>query len=152
MSAAISLQEGTPLVKGVPTTRIQVLIELVKVMAKINVIESIMMFSRAARVLSDPKNTNAKGSFHFLIHLNTINKEMNVSAYKENDIEKAQKAYEEAERKKVDGVNVVLASASSYAALKKAYPNYFLDTRKFLQMLHETLAFLSKDLPEIIKK
>ena len=149
LSSAIALQEGTPLVKGTPKTRIQILVEFLEVINRIDAVSSIMMYGRAAKILGDPKNT--RGASHFLIELNTKKKEMNVKAYKEKDISLAQKNYEEAEKNKLDGVNVVLASASSYAALKRAYPNYFLNTEKFLTLLKDTLIFLSgKDFSELL--
>lgn len=151
MSTAIALQEGTPLLKKMPKTKIQVLIELLIVMKKIEAIDSIVMFGHAAKMLSDPKNV--RGDSHFLIELNTVKKEMAVRSYKEKDIALAQKDYEEAEKKKANGINVVLASASSYAALKKAYPNYFLNTKEFIKLIKTTLDFLGiEEFNEQIKK
>ena len=38
------------------------------------------------------------------------------------------------------GMDAVLVSVDSLAALEKAYPNYFADTRVFLELLRQTLA------------
>ena len=52
-------------------------------------------------------------------------------------LEEANAKYAEAEQEVASGkpVQVVLVSAGSIDSLKKAYPNYFLDTHEFLAQL-----------------
>ena len=56
--------------------------------------------------------------------------------------EKANADYTDAEQAAVatGNMQVVLVSVDSLAALKKAYPNYFLDTDRFIALLKEFLA------------
>ena len=53
---------------------------------------------------------------------------------------KATRQYAEAEKRIVEsGGDAVLVSVDSVTSLRRAYPNYFLDTRVFLDLLEQTL-------------
>jgi hypothetical protein len=49
-------------------------------------------------------------------------------------------AYAALEEESGEGVDVVLVSVTSIAGLRSAYPNYFLDTTRFVSILKETLS------------
>jgi hypothetical protein len=53
---------------------------------------------------------------------------------------RATNRYTDTEKKITEaGGDAVLVSVDSLAALRRAYPNYFLDTRVFLDLLEEIL-------------
>ena len=56
-----------------------------------------------------------------------------------NQIEAATKSYNQIEALQLPNTDVVLVSASSFGALKKAYPNYFSDISQFVIMMRELL-------------
>jgi hypothetical protein len=71
-----------------------------------------------------------------LIRLDFDEKTIRVSGYRIQDLDEAQKDYLEAERSK--GANdAVLVSVESMKALKRAYPNYFLDIHEFIDAVRE---------------
>jgi len=54
------------------------------------------------------------------------------------NLKKAANDYAEFEKEIIEGENaVVLVSATSILALRKAYPSYFLDTSEFIQTLEK---------------
>lgn len=77
------------------------------------------------------------GSYNLII-LNERLKSVTVRTYSKDDVESAYQDYISAERKIKEGelFQVVLVSAGSIKNLRRAYPNYFLDTREFLKQLN----------------
>ena len=84
---------------------------------------------------------NKKKSQFFLLELDTIQEKLTISSYSKRNEQKAILDYAKAE-KRIYGrkeYDVVLVGADTTADLKKAYPNYFLDTREFLKYLDKIL-------------
>ena len=82
-----------------------------------------------------------KSAQFFLLELDTIQEKLTITSYSKRDEQKAISNYAEAE-KRIYGrkeYDVVLVGADSTKDLKKAYPNYFLDTREFLRYLDKIL-------------
>ncbi len=86
----------------------------------------------AKRVYTDRKS----GSYHLVI-LNPKEKTVNIRSYSQSNLDEATKEYSQAEKRIADGegIQAVLVSASSIKDLRRAYPNYFLDTREFIHGL-----------------
>ena len=73
--------------------------------------------------------------------LDTIQEKLVVTAYSKSQENKALEDYARAE-KKIYGkkeYDVVLVGADKSTDLKKAYPNYFLDTGEFIKYLEKIL-------------
>lgn len=56
-----------------------------------------------------------------------------------NQAQEAIQLYTHMESLQIPIFNTVLVSASSFDTLKRAYPNYFLDTSQFIAILKELL-------------
>jgi ppGpp synthetase/RelA/SpoT-type nucleotidyltranferase len=85
---------------------------------------------------------NKKNLHFFLLELDTIQEKLIISAYSKRQEQKAISDYAAAE-KKIYGkreYDVVLVGADTFKDLKKAYPNYFLDTKEFLIYLNKILS------------
>src|SRR3989338_5455960 len=98
--------------------------------------------NRWAKSLKLFDNLKNKKNFHFfLLELDTIQEKLTISAYSKRQEQKAIFDYAAAE-KKIYGrgeYDVVLVGADTVKDLKKAYPNYFLDTKKILINLNKVL-------------
>lgn len=84
---------------------------------------------------------NEKNLHFFLLELDTIQEKLIISGYSKRQEQKAISDYSAAE-KKIYGkreYDVVLVGADTLKDLKKAYPNYFLDTKEFLIYLNKIL-------------
>lgn len=65
-----------------------------------------------------------------------------ITGFKSNEGEEASARYAEAEKLARDGrgKDAVLVSVDSVDALERAYPNYFADTRMFIELLKQALS------------
>ena len=87
--------------------------------------------------LRDPEIVGAyKDSHYFLLELDPLERRIKVTGYKSEDLVRASRDYtavEKAAIEKKSSLDAVLVSVESVKALKQAYPNYFLDTHRFLE-------------------
>lgn len=74
---------------------------------------------------------------YFLLILDYDKRKVAVRAFKPTQLEVATKAYSNIEEK--TNKDVVLVSASSFDAVKTAYPNYFIDISNFVDMMRKIL-------------
>lgn len=67
---------------------------------------------------------------------------LQITGFKEDELTQATNQYLENEKKykNMPGVEVVLVSAESVEALRSAYPNYFLDTKMFLERIEQIIS------------
>ncbi|MBE5877072.1 MAG: hypothetical protein E7290_09345 [Lachnospiraceae bacterium] len=84
-------------------------------------------------------NDNMKGKGYYLLQLDLKKKMLNVNGFTTGQIELANKIYNEMEALKNPNMDVVLVSATSFDTLKEAYPNYFTDISRFVEMMRELL-------------
>ena len=69
---------------------------------------------------------------YFLLTLDPSTKKLEVVGYSRGELQKASDAYLAVEKaNKGSNKDTVLVSVDSLSALRKAYPNYFLDTKFF---------------------
>jgi uncharacterized protein YbgA (DUF1722 family) len=66
---------------------------------------------------------------------------LSVYGYRKQELEQATAHYLEIEKSQANlpGAQTVLVAVDSLSALKRAYPNYFLDTQVFLSSLAKVL-------------
>jgi putative GTP pyrophosphokinase len=96
-----------------------------------------LLLGYSLAVSSIPQGSNK--SAYYLIELNLIpeEKSVKITPFKLDNLEEANIAYSKAEERTRNGepLQVVLVSAGSLDSLRRAYPNYFLDTHDFLNQL-----------------
>jgi ppGpp synthetase/RelA/SpoT-type nucleotidyltranferase len=146
-SSAFAYLEDTTLVPATPPSGRELREELVKARSRLKVDQTLFNYGRLI------KTTEQKSVRHadlFLLSLNPKKKSLLVRGYQEGDSEIA--AAEYALREKalsgVPGAQVVLVSAESVTSLRKAYPNYFLDTAYFVDRLDFAIKRLANPPPE----
>jgi len=100
---------------------------------RLNVRSRLEAFSVAANSISQHKGG---GTYHLIV-LDPINMTVQINSYSRDRLEEANKAYTKTEERIVKGesIQAVLVSAGPIDQLRRAYPNYFLDTREFLHQL-----------------
>ncbi len=96
---------------------------------------------RAAHSLRMTSNVG-RGGHYFLMRLEVATGSLAVWSYAKRDLGRATKDYLRVERtySGTGGVEVVLVSADSLQSLRRAYPNYFLDTRVFVEEIGRLIA------------
>ena len=139
MSAVVALREGTPAVPGTPTDFGQLVREIGECDRTLGVSERLGAFGQVTRQLqSMPRARN-----HWVVlELNLDTHVATGHAFGANALSDATNLYleKELENQGNPRVDVVMVSAGSLNALRRAYPNYFADLEDFRLLLQQTLA------------
>lgn len=108
-----------------------------KLADKLYVIEKLQAFSVSTHHIGEQN----KSSGYFLLSLRTDKRTIQVNHYNKRDLVVATELYLELEKEYENNVNanVVLVAAASIKSLRVAYPNYFADSRVFLERLKDVL-------------
>jgi hypothetical protein len=138
MGSALALRERTALVPDTPTNRGELLDELRLCSASLDVERRLEAYGNALRTMEDK---TIPGAHYFLMALDPVENVISIRGFRKNELTQATNAYLEVERtlNAEVGAEAVLVSVDSVAALKRAYPNYFLDTQSFLIAVRRTL-------------
>jgi putative GTP pyrophosphokinase len=131
MGAIFSEEEGTSArVEGVTGTHKEVREEAATLARDMNVIDRLAHFGQLFHL---PVQLN-KAAFYLMV-MRPKTKQLEVTGFKVDQIQQAVQIYSHTEEamRNSPGAQVVLVSAGSVQALKKAYPNYYADTTIFIQ-------------------
>lgn len=140
-SSAFAFKELSPPVPGWEgLDRDQTFREVAQRAQKLRVIERLRSFTLAANALT---NQSEKAWFYHLIILDSTGPRPTVMAwsYARDQLERATEEYAKAEARAAAGqkIEAVLVSAGPLNQLRRAYPNFFLDTREFIGHLEGVL-------------
>jgi hypothetical protein len=112
--------------------------ELREYTSRLDVESKLHTYGTAVHVLAQPSaESHAK---YYLLHLDAVKKQVTVSGFRSDQLELASQRYLEVERAIAEGSEAVLVSVDSLQSLRTAYPNYFLDTKLFVEALKEVIA------------
>ena len=109
---------------------------------KFGIIEKLGAFTRSIEYLTtNKKEARNEGLFLLRLKINDDNYKIEIKYYSDKSLLKAIDDYMqmEAEIKDSKDREVVLVQANSINEIKTAYPNYFADTRGFLEILKEII-------------
>lgn len=145
MSTAIAIREHTAPVPDTPTNKQELREELNHYASALNVRYRLRTYGEAMRLLT---KQNERAAHYYLLELNTLKAELKVSGFGRNSGPKAQQEYQEAEKRAKENaeLDIVLVSVDSLSALERAYPNYFADTRVFVELMNQELAGHQKEI------
>lgn len=136
-AALADLEKTTP-VPGFETCSSQQVHErLFESEKHLRVLEKLSGFAIAADQITTERG---QGGYH-LITLDSANRTVTIRPFPVAKLEEANVAYAaiEARTKNGDPVEAVLVSAGPVESLRKAYPNYFLDTQVFVRQLQRLI-------------
>ena len=134
VSSAFAKMEKCPIINGTPDNE-ETLYKLIKEKEKkLDVIKKMETWMKSIRFIDTTKNKNKN---IYLLKLNLDLREMNIIEYSERQENKAIEDYLSYEKDIYNkkGYDVVLVKTNTLKDLKKAYPNYFLDTKDFVELL-----------------
>lgn len=137
MSSVFAHKENRPLVPNTPDRYPDLLTELTYYATKLDVVERLNAYGAATRILS--VESGLRNVRYFLLQLDFVNRQIRVRRFGRSDFHIASQAYLDAEQEAVAG-DAVLVSVESLDSLRRAYPNYFLDIRRFLQEVKAALS------------
>lgn len=139
VSSAFAQLENCPMVPNTPSDKDTLYSLIRKKEKELQVRSKMKHWTNTIRQFDQLKG-KTKAQF-FLLELDTIQEKLTITSYSKRNEQKAILDYAETE-KRIYGrreYDVVLVGADTTADLKKAYPNYFLDTREFLGYLNKIL-------------
>ncbi|MCD7110259.1 hypothetical protein LRX75_14560 [Rhizobium sp. DKSPLA3] len=136
MGSAIAAIEKCNPIPNTPLDK-QNLINEIKILSdSLHVGEMLMVYNTTIQAVGA-----AKDAKYFLLILDPDAAKITVRRYKAKESEKANRDYTKLESEIVENsaTQVVLVSVENINALKRAYPNYFLDTNTFSDVVKQVL-------------
>lgn len=102
---------------------------------RLGIREMLLGYSSAVKAI--PSGTTRAAYYLVQLNLQDAQKSVSIRSFARDQLEKANVEYSKAEKLAAEGeqIQVVLVSAGSVESLRRAYPNYFLDTHDFLRQL-----------------
>jgi Region found in RelA / SpoT proteins len=137
MSSAMALRERSPLVPGTPDDPAELIEELRHHAAELNVVERLTAYGEALRHVEQTMEA-AKGTT-FLLELDIAAQHLYVRSYSDKVVAVAEYSALEQALEGDPSKDVVLVSVESLASLRRAYPNYCLDTSAFVESLQKAI-------------
>lgn len=135
ISSVFAIQEKQPVCPNTSAYIDELVTKILYLNEKHHIISTLESLNVAIDYTSDIK-INSKNSYYILI-LDYINRKVSVRPFRSSYIEVATQVYGQIENR--TDKNVVLVSASSFGMLREAYPNYFVDISKFIDIVDNIL-------------
>lgn len=135
VSSAFALMEKCPVAQNHANLAPQEIFRLAaQIGERLGVKRKLNAFAVAANAIS---SSNAGGNYHLIV-LDATERTVSLFSFGKKRLDEANAAYAEAERKASEhpDMQTVLVATSSVEALRRAFPNYFLDTKQFLSALN----------------
>lgn len=136
-SALFSIEEKQPIIASLQNkTPNEIVSEFRKLEAELGVFNKLSTFTSAVKAIDGVTNKKNDG-FNLLI-LDAAKKTMSFIPFSKGQSDLADQMYMLLEQKarNTEGLDVVLAAAGDLKDLRKAYPNYFIDTKSFINNLN----------------
>lgn len=149
-SSAFSRLEGTPRLHSTMSDA-EIAAHLGRRARVLQVRTRLQKYGNALRLVESFDEPDAR---YFLMLLEPKTRELSITSYRSSELAKANAEYIRLEQtySASDGYEIVLVAAESIFLLRQAYPNYFLDTKMFLELLDQVIPFrasLQRALPGV---
>lgn len=139
-SAMFSFKEKQPIVSNLESINIKTIAnELVELEKELQVYMKLQSIIVTAKHIE--KSSDKSDEYHLMeLNLSQHTPTLSLIAFTKSQLSQAESLYKvrELETKDDPNIEVVLISAGNLKDIKKAYPNYFLDTQQFIKNLDKT--------------
>ncbi len=136
-SSLFALAEKTPECPNTSDDYDTLLEELTDIDRRLNIVSKLSALATAIR--HSYTSNKVKGKGYYLLRLNFKERMVKVSGFQTTQIELATDIYNKIEESNNPDIDTVLVSATSFDMLKAAYPNYFADITKFVDIMREMI-------------
>lgn len=138
MGSAIALRENRPLVPDTPTKQKTLASELNQLIRKEKIIQLLQGWNLTVNFL---EKTIEEADIYLLLQ-STNEMSLRIQPFFNNQRAEAEKEYLSTEKQyeSEEHIQVVLVSVESIGALRRAYPNYFVDTKTFIEAVNKAIA------------
>jgi len=134
MGSAIAYIEGCKPVPRTPADRKELIAEIERFAEQLEIMTKFRSWGQALKIVENSPNALKKAHYLVLV-LDPRNNSIAAWGYKAAQSEAATEQYLLLEKNKPEGGDVVLVSVEHAADLQRAYPNYFLDTNAFVELV-----------------
>lgn len=129
VSALFAIEERMPLSQYVPQDASDIVDEITT-LEDTNVLD--IMDAMNITLASKHTTQKSKQEAYYLLKINTAERKVYIKSFRKKDLEVAIGEYAAIEDNSDEQINAVLVSSENINSLRKAYPNYFADTKKFV--------------------
>lgn len=136
--SAFALMEHTSPVSDTPADESVLRKEIAKLASHLEVHKKLGAYGQTLKIAEETEKT---GAHYFLLLLLPMEGKLTVYSYRKNELSQATSHYLEIEKSQANnpGAQSVLVAADSLSALRRSYPNYFLDTQVFMSSLRKVI-------------
>lgn len=141
MGTVLAEQEGLPPVPATPTSASVLRKELTQTATELDAPARLDAYSRMLGILEGHVRNGRARYFHIYLEILPDSARLRWNEYAPEERAEAIRAYEEVESAiaRFPGAETVLVAVDSVDALRRAYPNYFADTRMFAAELEKAI-------------
>ena len=141
MGTVLAKLEDLPPVPKTPTSASALRRELAQAATELDAVARLDAYSRMLRILEGHVRNGQARYFHIYLEVLPDSARLRWNEYAPDERAEAIRAYEEVESaiQRFPGAETVLVAVDSVAALRRAYPNYFADTRMFAAELKKAI-------------
>ncbi len=143
MGSVIALEEKSPTVPDTPVTMPLLVPEVRRLFQELSVGNVLTGWSAATQITSDTHAPGFKHAAMYLLILDPSKFEISFLPFRKDQLVAANEQYARIEKERPN-LQAVLVSVDSLAALRTAYPNYFLDTDAFIKIVRKAMAYDEK--------
>ena len=142
MGSAIALREKRSPVPGTPSDSEELISELRQLANSMQAETVLSRLSETIRVIESAQLQ--KGAVEYLLVLNAKDRSISIKPFSQTQLPLLEADYINLEKDANPDLQVVQVSVEDVTALRTAYPNYYLDTRSFVDALHSAVALPRK--------
>lgn len=135
VSSLFALEENMPIVPETSTNRSALITEIKTINSEHKIIPRL----RALKVATNLTTTSGIKNGYYILTLDYKKSILKVKQYKMTELDKATYMYNKIENGRLEDIDCVLVSASSFDSMKAAYPNYFYDISEFAEKMKSIL-------------
>jgi ppGpp synthetase/RelA/SpoT-type nucleotidyltranferase len=140
MGSMIAIKEKTAPVPATPSKQTELKKEIFFLENHLKALDVLKAYQTAINY-TNKKDLSLRNSKYFLLKLDFEQRRLFVKGFSASQSQEANDSYtmQESDRGADQSSQLVLVSVDSIESLKKAYPNYFLDTTRFYNILKEAV-------------
>ena len=136
MGSAIAIREGCKRIPKTPRDDRELFGEIRQLADELKVVPTLRTFGQTLETIDHVKGRGIK---YVLLVLHANEQNTTLYGYRAGQLEEATARYAEVERVTAGGEDAVLVSVADATTLRRAYPNYFLDTSVFLKEVERVM-------------
>jgi hypothetical protein len=139
MGSANAFWERKPNVPGTPANRKERVEELRQILSQESILDSLEVWNATVHRLEETVHEDAHA---FLLVLDPAKRTLRIGSFRVDEVAAAQERYLQVERETENDpqIQVVLVSVDSIDALRRAYPNYYVDTSDFIKVVRREIS------------